>query len=1101
MEKTTAVALLRCFAIAGVILAACHPAPAQSVVGAQISGVVTDPTGAVIPSAQVKATQTESGQTRTTVSTSNGAYSLPNLPVGPYSLEVTSQGFERYVQSGIILTVGNEVHVNVNLRVGDTTQEIRVSADAAMVQTQDTSISEVVDQRRIIDLPLNGRQATDLILLAGGTATDPAASFGGANALVTTKSYPNSVSVSVAGSQPTANNYVMDGGDNNDTFSNVNLPFPFPDALQEFSVQTNGLSAQFGIHSGSVVNVITKSGTNRFHGDLFEFVRNGDFNARNFFAAKQDTLRRNQFGGTLGAPIKKDKIFGFFGYQDTLIRTAPPQSISFVPTAAVLGGDFSTLESSACQSRPRVIMDPTTGQPFPNAFVPTSRFSPQALALAKFLPASSSPCGQLTYGVPNPSNETQYIGRADWVQSSRNTMFTRYFVLNFNNPPLFDGKNGLTTSLAGQGVRSQSAVIGDNFNISPSVINTARVTFTRLRDNRALAPNLFSLADAGVKIFEYDPHFINLSVSGAFAFGSGNGATSHFNRNTFQGSDSVNIIHGKHQIEFGAEYQRLQMNEFNLLNADGTISFNGQFTNDPLLDFLLGRPSSLSQNAPDGMAYRQNYIGIHAQDSFQVTRNLNIHVGLRWEPFMPERDNFGRGSYFSQSAFLAGTKTNLYTNAPPGLFFNGDPGTPNGYINNQYKDFAPRLGLAWDPRGNGRQSLRASYGIFYDRPNTFFNAKYADAPPWGNSITIPSPAGGLADPYAGYPGGNPFPTPLPPSKNQIFPQGGVYVNFPLNTHATYVQQWGLSYEFQVTNDWLLSANYIGNKSTHLWSQFDANHSIYIPGTCNGSPCSTTANTNSRRILALLNPVAGAYFGAIDTLDDGANANYNAVILKAQHRFSQNFTLLASYTYSHCLQDAQLVVNDIGNGPLYQNPLNRNADYGSCEYDLRQNFVASLVAVSPKFSTRWMNAAFGDWQLSPIISAHGGFPFNPTSGTDNSRTAQGVDRPNIVGDPYVRNLNTRVWLNTAAFVGNPVGTFGNAGWNSLRGPHYFDMDLSLSRWFTVREAQRLQLRFEFFNVTNHVNFNNPSSGINVSTFGTIIGAGNPRIIQLAAKFIF
>ena len=1100
MQKTTAVALVRC-ALAALIMAAFHPAYAQSVVGAQISGVVTDPTGAVIPNAQIKATQAESGETRSTVSTSNGAYSLPNLPVGPYRLEVSSQGFDRYVQSGIILTVGNEVHVNVNLRVGDTTQEVQVSADAAMVQTQDTAVSEVVDQRRIIDLPLNGRQATDLILLAGGTATDPAASFGGANALVTTKSYPNSVSVSVAGSQPTGNNYVMDGGDNNDTFSNVNLPFPFPDALQEFSVQTNGLSAQFGVHPGSVVNVVTKSGTNQFHGDLFEFVRNGDFNARNFFAAKQDTLRRNQFGGTIGAPIRKDKIFGFFGYQNTPIRTAPPQSISFVPTQAVLSGDFSTFESSACQSKPRNIVDPTTGLPFPNNFVPPSRFSPQALALAKYLPPSSNPCGQLTYGIPNPSNETQYIGRADWLQSSKNTIFTRFFILNFNNPPLFDGTNGLTTTLAGQAVRSQSAVIGDNYSISPSVINTARVTFTRLRDNRALAPNLFSLASAGVNIYEYDPHFINLSVSGDFAYGSGNGATSHFNRNTYQVSDSVDIVHGKHQIEFGADYQRLQMNEFNLLNADGTISFNGQFTNDPMLDFLLGRPNSLSQNAPDGMAFRQNYIGVHVQDNFQVTRNLNIHFGLRWEPFLPAKDNFGRGSYFSQSAFVAGTKTNLYANAPPGLFFDGDPGVPNGYVNNKYTDFAPRIGLAWDPHGNGRQSLRASYGIFYDRPNTFFDAKYADAPPWGNSITVPSPAGGLADPYAGYPGGNPFPSALPPSKNQIFPLEGVYINFPLNTQPTYVQQWGISYEFQVTKDWLVSANYIGNKSTHLWAQFDADHSIYIPGTCNGSPCSTTANVNSRRILAQLNPTTGVYFGQIATLDDGANANYNGIILKAQHRFSQNFTFLGSYTYSHCLQDSQLVVNDLSNGPFYQNPLNRNADYGSCEYDLRQNFVASLVAISPRFENKWMNAIAGDWQLSPIISAHGGFPFNPTVGVDNSRTGEGADRPNIVGNPYVQNLNTRVWLNTAAFVANPVGTFGNAGWNSLRGPHFFDMDVSLSRWFTVRESKKLQLRFEFFNVTNYVNFSNPSSGLNVSTFGTILGAGNPRILQFAAKFVF
>jgi Carboxypeptidase regulatory-like domain/TonB dependent receptor len=1076
---------------------------AQSNGSAQIAGVITDPTGAVIPNAEVKAIQTNTGQIRTTVSGSNGSYVLPNLAVGPYSLEVIGQGFQRYVNSGITLEVGNQVTVNVSLRLGDTNQAVQVTADAAMVQTQDTSVSEVVDQRRIIDLPLNGRQATDLILLAGGAIKVPTASFGGANALVTTKNYPGSAAVSVGGGQATGNNYVMDGADNNDTFSNVNLPFPFPDALQEFSVQTNGLSAQFGIHPGTVVNVVTKSGANQIHGDLFEFVRNGDFNARNFFAATQDTLRRNQFGGTVGAPIKKDKLFGFFGYQRTFVRTAPPQSISFVPTDAARSGDFSSLESAGCQSTHthRAITDPTTGQPFPNDFVPPSLFSPQAVNLAKYLPTVNNPCGQITYAIPNPSDESQYIGRVDWNQSSKNTFFSRYFLLNFNNPPLFDGKNGLTTTLAGQSVRSQSLVLGDNYSFSPSIINSARITGTRLRDNRSAASNLFTLADAGVNIYEYDPHFINLSVSGAFAFGCGNCATAHFNRNVFQFADSVDIIHGRHQISLGADYGRLQFNEFNLLDANGTISFNGQVTKDAMLDFLLGKPASLTQIQPDGMAFRQNYIGVYAQDNFQVTRRLNVHFGVRWEPFMPERDNFGRGSFFSQSDFVAGTKTAKYTNAPPGLFFNGDPGIPYGYINNQYGNFSPRLGLAWDPRGNGHQSIRASYGIFYDRPNTFFNAKYADAPPWGNKITTPSPAGGLANPYAGYPGGNPFPAPLPPAKDAFFPSGGVYVNFPIDTKPTYVQQWGLSYQVQVGNDWLLSANYIGNKSTHLWAQYDANHAIYIPGNCNSSPCSTLANVNQRRTLTLLNPATGPLFGAIDTLDDGVNANYNAVIIKAQHRFSQNFTLLASYTYSHCLQDSQLVVNDLGNGPLYQNPLNRNADYGACDFDMRHSLVASLLIVSPKLTNKLANTILGAWQLSPIITAHGGFPFTPTSGQDNSRTGEGADRPNIVGNPYVRNLDTRVWLNPAAFAPNTIGAFGNAGWNSLRGPGGFNIDVGLSRSFRIRESQSVQLRFEFFNTTNHVNFNNPGSNINVSNFGTILSAQDPRILQFALKYMF
>jgi hypothetical protein len=1076
---------------------------AQSAGGAQIAGVVTDPSGSVIADAQVEATRQDTQEVRATTTTANGSYLLPNLPVGQYTLEVKAAGFGRYRNTGIVLEVGKGATVNVNLPIGDLTQEVQVSADAEMVQTQDTAVSEVIDQRRIIDLPLNGRQATDLILLAGGTATDPTASFGGGNALVTTKNYPNSVSVSVAGGQPTGNNYIMDGGDNNDTFSNVNLPFPFPDALQEFSVQTNGLSSQFGIHPGSVVNVVTKSGTNSFHGDLFEFIRNGDFNARNFFAAKQDTLRRNQFGGTVGAPIKKDKIFGFFGFQETLIRTAPPQSISFVPTQQALNGDFSLLESAACQSSQtnKTLKDPATGNAFPNNTIPTSRFSTQALALTKYLPVPGNPCGQVTYGIPNPSNENQYIGRIDWLQSAKNTVFARYFIMNFNNPPLFDGTNGLTTTLAGQGVRSQSAVAGDNYTFTPTTFNSFRVTFSRLRDNRSAAPNLFTLASAGVNIFQYDPHFINMSVSGGFSFGCGNCATSHFNRNTYDVSETLDLVRGKHQLQVGFQYSRLQLNEFNLLNANGTISFNGQFTGLGLADFLLGDISSISQNAPDGMAFRQNYAGVFAQDNFKVSKALNIHFGVRWEPFLPEVDQFGRGSYFSQAAFLSGAKTSAYTNAPPGLFFKGDPGIPDGYIKSRYDHFAPRLGFAWSPGGSGKQSVRGSYGIFYDRPNTFFNAKYADDSPWGNSITLPSPAGGLADPYAGYPGGNPFPFPLPPTKNVSFPQNASYVNFPLNTRSPYVQQWGISYEFQLARDWLVSADYVGNKSTHMWAQLDANHAIFLPGNCGASACSTVANVNSRRILTLLNPVAGAGYGAITTLDDGANANYNGVIVKAQHRFSEQFTLLASYTYSHCLQDSQFVVNDLSNGPLYQNPDNRNADYGNCDYDLRHNFVASVVIVSPKFSSRFENAILGNWQLSPIITAHEGFPFNPTAGVDNSRTGEGADRPNIVGEPYVRNLNTRQWLNPSAFLLAPVGSFGNAGWNSLRGPGFFDMDVSLSRYFTLHESHQLQLRFEFFNSTNRVNFNNPSSGLNVATFGTILSAGNPRILQFAGKYTF
>ncbi len=357
-------------------------------------------------------------------------------------MEVSAPSFSTNVHSGLVLQVGNNIQINVTLQLGAVSQEVLVSAGAAMVETQDTSISEVIDQRRIVDLPLNGRQATDLILLSGGASVPP----GAAGRFITTHDYVSSVGVSIAGGQENGNNYLLDGGDHNDTHSNVNLPFPFPDALQEFSVQTNGVSARYGIHPYAVVNAVTKSGTNQIHGGVFEFIRNGAFNARNYFAPTQDSLRRNQFGGTAGGPILKDRLFLFNGFQATRTRTAPPQSVSFVPTAAMLAGDFGTVESAACQSsgKPVTLIDPSNNQAFPGNKIPTTRFSAPAAGLAKLIPSPSDPCGKFTYAIPNPNNENQYVGRVDWIQSSKNTVYGRFFVADYDNPVIYTD-NILTT--------------------------------------------------------------------------------------------------------------------------------------------------------------------------------------------------------------------------------------------------------------------------------------------------------------------------------------------------------------------------------------------------------------------------------------------------------------------------------------------------------------------------------------------------------------------------------------------------------------------------------------------------------------------------------
>jgi hypothetical protein len=375
---------------------------AQAVSTAQISGTVRDPNGGAISGAKVSVTQTDTGLARTSQTGSDGSYLLPELPIGPYTLQVQANGFESYLQTGIKLQVSDSPRIDVTLHLGQVNQQVQVTADASMVKTDTTAVSQVIDQARIVDLPLNGRQPTQLIMLSG--AANDIGPANGQSDLATSKNYFSADSISVAGGQANGTNYLLDGGENMDVFSNVNLPLPFPDALQEFSVETSALSARYGMHAGAVVSSVTRSGTNQFHGDLFEFVRNGDFDARDFFASSPDTLKRNQFGGTLGAPIVKDKLFGFFGYQGTEIRTAPPSTISFTPSQAALNGDFSQLESANCQASgtARTIVNPSTGQPFANDFVPTSLFNPQALNLLKYVPVSGNPCGEVTYAIPEP---------------------------------------------------------------------------------------------------------------------------------------------------------------------------------------------------------------------------------------------------------------------------------------------------------------------------------------------------------------------------------------------------------------------------------------------------------------------------------------------------------------------------------------------------------------------------------------------------------------------------------------------------------------------------------------------------------------------------
>lgn len=1065
----------------------------QATAVVQISGIVTDANGGLIPMAQVKAIHTDTGLLRTTVTGPDGAYLLSNLPVGPYRLEASSDGFRTSVQTGIVLQVNTNPTINVTLQVGSVTQEVEVVANAGMVESQSNAISQVIDERRVQDLPLNGRQVTQLILLSGAAIVGPPGDF------ASSKNYPSSTAITVAGGQANGTYYLLDGGDHNDGYSSTNLPLPFPDVLQEFSVQTSAIPAAYGIRAGAVVNAVSKSGTNQLHGSLFEFMRQGVTNARNTFAARRDDLKRHQYGGTLGGPIVKDRLFLFGGYQATSVRTAPPTSTVFVPDAAALAGNFSVRASSACGTA-RVLRDPdNANQPLPNNSLNPSRFNQQALAFLKFVPSSPDPCGRLLFGVPYNINEDQFLTRADFIHNIKHSLFGRYYFTDYRNPAEYDGKNILLTIRPGLLDRVQSLTLGDTYSVSSSAINSFHFTWSRDHITRGPAQGLPTAADIGLKVAPSPGNFPNITVGTNFVTFCGTCSLAYINSSAMQFADDFSLVIGKHQLTFGANVMH-RTSDFQVsTQQNAAFNFNGQFTNDPTLDLLLGRPSSFVQGNLTQQNQFANYFSLYGEDKLRISPRLAINLGLRWEPYFPSIERYGRGTHFELDSFIAGQKTTKFTNAPPGLFFPGDSGMPStgAPTNRAWANLAPRIGVVWDPKGNGRSTIRTSYGILYDIPGTAPFVWFGFGVPWANTVTLASPAGGFTEPFAGQPGGNPYPQPSPPPPNALFVPQANYYTVPIAIRTPYMEQWNFSLQRQIGDAWLFTGNYLGNRSLHRWTNRAVNPAVFIPGTCGGAACSTTGNTASRRFLGRLSP-AGAGIGPMAVLDDGASTNYNAMLLAVNRRLSRNFSVLANYTWSHCLSDGD---GDPGIGGGYQDPNNRRAEYANCSNDVRHLFNASILAVSPRLPGLWANRLLGDWQVSGIITKRSGLWTTVGAGRDNSLTAINSDRPNVVGDSNVANPSLSQWFNPAAFQLSPLGTFGNSGRNTIEGPGGFTFDLALMRRFAISERHHVQVRAEAFNVLNHPVYNNPRVSMADINIGRILSANEPRIMQFALKYVF
>ena len=1060
----------------------CGARHASAQATAQVSGTVADSTGAVVPGAQVKITNTDTAAVRSTQSSADGTFNFPQLAIGPYRLEVTKDGFQTFAQAGIVLQVNTNPTIAVVLQVGNVSQTVEVEANAAMVETQNNSVGQVIEPEQVVDLPLNNRQPTQLISLAGGTVNTTANSGG----LASNLDYPTAVSFSVAGSQRNGTNYILDGAANMDYRTNIGSPMPFPDALQEFKLETSTVPANSGSRPGGVVTALTKSGTNQIHGDVFEFLRNGvmDAAAYSFAGAKPayDNLKRNQYGGVIGLPIKKDKLFFFYGLQMTNERQQLPAVKHIVPTTAMLQGDFRAFLAPPCQSSQQYLNINVSGNTTPlttgtqvitvngvpktvsNNIISSSWLStPSALLAAKiqqlYGAQINSTYGQATdqcgtqFTSPNQHDDYyEHVGRTDWQRTPSDSIFARYFITNYTNlsNPSVPGN---ILSLNGLSLydRVQNIAIGDTHLLSPMIISTFRIDYNRTSTQRAENPTVPTLCQEGMAATCTVAHEMS-----ALYLEPGYQGWDY--ENAFGIAENIGWQLGNHQLQFGFQGERVEMNGDGTFQVNPVLTFtsSGGATGNSDADWVTGNIDTLGQGNGQLSRDHQYMPSLYVQDNWKMTHTFQLNLGLRWDPYFPQQNKYGENTDFSIANYNNNVVSKQFVNAPPGMIFPGDAGS-NGHSDTltHALDFSPRVGFVWDPRGNGKQSIRGGYGIYYDT-SLMWNAMHVVLnAPWGNTLSFtPVDAltgGGMANPYYQQSGGNIFPTPFNPPSTWAFNANGGYVFQDQSMKPSNAQQWNLSFQQQVGANWLFSASYIGSKTSHLWLGNNINPNVLItngmtaPGivsnsvvagnplsggctllyegvqvafpTCNASAgTSVKVNINgqtvavsseaARRALNLSNPAQGYKMsGGITQAESSGNAAYNGLLVSLQHRLSNGFSINGNYTWSHCLDDGE-VGQDIV--PSFQNPANPKADWGNCSYDRRGIFNLSLVGQSPKFSNNWTERLAGNWNASGIFTASSGPYLNVVDGSDISLIGQsGVpgsssfnDRPNQIGDPFL-----------------------------------------------------------------------------------------------------
>ena len=1043
---------------------------------ASLVGTVSDSTGAVIPNASVTLRNPETQLTRQTSTGGDGQYRFTLIPIGNYSLEVSASGLAPYRQSGIRLNVDSTARVDVVLNVGAALQSVTVSADAVMVNTESGTLNQVVQQRYIEELPLNGRNAATLVRMVPGTVSGVG---------TTTAGYANTSetqAISVNGARGNEVNYKLDGATHMDNVTNLNAIYPNPDALSEFSVQTSNYSAQYGDAAGAVVNIITKSGTNQFHGTAFDFLRNGSLNARNFFAAQHDNLKRNQFGGTFGGPVIHDRLFFFGSYQGTPIRNTSFSNTAFVPSAAERAGDFSALTKR--------IIDPITNQPFDGNIIRADRISPIARNLLEHVPTTTDPTGLLRYARPDRSDSHQVLGKVDY-NLTHHMLSGSFFYARYNDPG-WDGDGTLLTARIGQLQTTRTYHAQDVWTITPNLLNTlvGSVLLLDSYNTRTSPYSLFDFGDINIAAPAAQTRELELSVTGYGGWGSvTNSPPGQWIRRNVEISDTISYNTGKHQFSTGVEVSPyIVFDSDTRYQQSGNFSFSGQVTGNGLADLLLGKVATFNQSAGKFKRTRGREFSVFAQDRYRITNTLSLDLGVRWDPFLPYHDELGQ-----VTGYQPGFQSQRFPNAPLGAIFPGDPGFPDGGMNNGWNNFAPRFGFAWNPRqGSHPTTIRGGYGIFYVRPFPRLYNNFVENAPFSPTVSLSGVD--LQDPYGSAGVANPFPpfAPIPLNKDAKFALPTNLAYFQRDWRVGDTQAWNLTVEQQLTRDVLLRVAYVGNKGTHLQSFKERNAAVYGPG-------ATLRNTDARRPLYPL-------YASMKEMVDNGNSSYHSLQVTVDKRFSRNFAVLAFYTWSKSIDTES---NNAQFTLASPNPNDDGFNRAVSDFDVPHNFRITGTYDLPRLEnrSRWLRTFFGGWSFNQILDWRTGTPFSLVSGRDNSFTGMGLDRADITGNPGLsldrsrQNLISQ-YFDTSLVHQNAPGTFGNSPRNFLRNQSFFNVDASLHKAFAITERLNFQLRGEAFNLLNNVHLNQPGANASAtSSFGVITGAGDPRILQLGARISF